>query len=209
VLAIFAASTSGSRRLWLRAILSLVLPVALLAALVWIRSVGDSYPPVHDVSTDWTDPVAFSPAMIQARGADAYPIEPDPVVPPTAGVYMNRRVAEVNAETCPGAVPVDLPFSPDQAYARAKAALVVEGLRPVTDDPRAGLLEATATGFWLGFKQDLAVRVRPGRGSLSSRIDVRSTSRSGVWDFGANCQRVTGLVQALGGGAPDQTTAGS
>lgn len=202
VLALFAAATSGGGRYWLRALLSLLLPVAVMAAITWIRSVGESYPPVHDVATDWSDPIDFSPALIRARGPDAYPVEADPVVPQSAGVYMNRRVAEVNAETCADAQPVDLNLSLGQAYARARAAVIADGEQLVTDDPQAGRLEATAVDPWLGFKDDVAVRVRPG--PKGARIDFRSSSRGGLWDFGSNCDRVARLVRAIGGGIPDQ-----
>jgi fatty-acyl-CoA synthase len=200
VFAIFAAATSGTRRYWPMAILSLVLPIAVLAGLAWVRSAGESYPPVHDVSTDWADPVAFSPALLRARGPDAFPIETNPVVPPTAVTYMNRFVSEVNAETCPGAQGVDLPLPPVQAYALARAAVLAHGLELLSDNPRAGRLEATGTSPWFGFKEDLAVRVRPS--TKGARVDLRSVSRTGLWDFGSNCNRVTRLVQAVEAGVP-------
>jgi fatty-acyl-CoA synthase len=197
VFAIFAAMTAGFRRYGVKAAFSLVLPLATLAALVWLKSVGDSYPPVHDVATDWTQPITLSPALLRERGPDAYPVENDPFVPASAGAFMNRRVAEVNGETCPGAHPVTLNAPADQAYARAKAALADEGLELVTDAPAAGRLEATATNLWLGLKDDVAVRVAAS--GSGSRVDVRSISRGGVADYGDNCRRVTQLVRLISG----------
>ncbi len=197
VFAIFAAVAAGFRRYGLGAVASLLLPLATLAALAWLKSMGDSYPPIHDVATDWTRPVAFSPALLRARGPHAFPVETDPFVPVSSGAFMNRRVAEVNAETCPAAKPATLSAPPSQAYARAKAALQSSGLTLFTDAPAAGRLEATASGLWLGLKDDVAVRVSPdGEGS---RVDVRSVSRGGVADYGENCRRVGDLVRLISG----------
>ncbi|MGZ4895356.1 MAG: DUF1499 domain-containing protein, partial [Candidatus Angelobacter sp.] len=46
----------------------------------------------------------------------------------------------------------------------------------------------TATTFWFGFKDDIVVRIAAdGNGS---RVDVRSLSRIGKSDVGANARRV-------------------
>ena len=197
VFAIFAAVTAGFGKYGLKAAFSLVLPLTTLAALAWLKSVGGGYPPVHDVATDWTQPIALSPALLRERGPDAYPVENDPFVPASSGAFMNRRVAEVNGETCPGAHPVPLAVPADQAYARAKAALADEGLELFSDTPAAGRLEATATNLWLGLKDDVAVRVTAS--GSGSKVDVRSISRGGVADYGDNCRRVTELVRLISG----------
>jgi uncharacterized protein (DUF1499 family) len=58
----------------------------------------------------------------------------------------------------------------------------------VSTDPMQGRIEATATTFWFGFKDDVVVRVTAaGNGS---RVDVRSLSRTGQSDIGANARRV-------------------
>jgi fatty-acyl-CoA synthase len=101
--------------------------------------------------------------------------------------------------TCPGAKPVMLAKAPADAYAAAKAALLNDGLKVVTDDPVGGRLEAVATSFWYGFKDDVMVRVKPEGGG--SRIDLRSISRVGVSDLGQNCERVTRLTTAMSGQA--------
>ena len=200
IFAIFAAVPAGFAKYGLRAAFSLALPLATLAALAWLKSLGDGYPPIHDVATDWTQPIAFSPALLRERGPDAYPVENDSYVPAASGAYMNRRVAEVNSETCPAAKPAILPAPPVEAYARAKAALVGQGLALFREAPAEGRLEATATGQWLGMKDDVAVRITPS--GTGSRVDVRSVSRGGVADYGANCRRVTALVRQVAGQPP-------
>jgi uncharacterized protein (DUF1499 family) len=53
-------------------------------------------------------------------------------------------------------------------------------------------VEATATTFWFGFKDDMVVRI-VGKGE-GSRIDLRSMSRVGQSDMGANAARITDFV---------------
>ena len=195
ILGLFAALMAGIGRFWKRALFSLLVPVAVLAALVGYKAQNDAFPPVHDVSTDWKDPIMFSPALMRQRGPDANPVDLEPVVPASAGAYMNRLVAEVNSETCPAARPALTLASPADAYARARQAVLADGLKLVLDDPKAGRLEAVATEPWLGLKDDLAVRVRPT--AQGSRVDFRSISRFGQSDIGDNCDRVTRLVQAV------------
>lgn len=193
ILGLFTALMAGFGRYWRRALIGLLVPVFVLAGLVGYKARSDQFPPVHDVATDWNDPIMFSPAILRLRGPDANRIDQEPSVPASAGAYMNRLVADVNAETCPEARPVVLQGA--DAYARARQAVLAEGLELVTDDPKAGRLEATATDTWLGLKDDLAVRVTPTGGG--AKVDFRSISRYGEGDIGGNCDRVTRLVQAL------------
>jgi len=66
-----------------------------------------------------------------------------------------------------------------------------------SDNPGAGKLEAVATNFWLGLKDDVAVRVTSEAGG--SRVDLRSISRGGLSDYGGNCRRVGDLIRKIGG----------
>ena len=199
VLGLFAGLIGGVRLVWRRVLISLLLPVLVMLGYVSIKTATDRYPPLHDVATDWVDPIQFSAALITTRGPEAAPVDADPFIPTSAVAYMNRRVADVNAETCPAARPAVVTLSPAQAYARVKAAVLADGMQMFIDNPEGGRLEATATGVWLGFKDDLAVRIRPS--GAGSRIDMRSSSRNAVsTDLGSNCQRISRLIAAVQGG---------
>ncbi|MGZ4877228.1 MAG: DUF1499 domain-containing protein, partial [Candidatus Angelobacter sp.] len=77
---------------------------------------------------------------------------------------------------------------PAQAFDRAAAAAHGMKWEMVATDPAQGRIEATATTFWFGFKDDIVVRIAAdGNGS---RVDVRSLSRIGKSDVGANARRV-------------------
>jgi fatty-acyl-CoA synthase len=198
LVAIFAAMFAGFGRFWRRALFSLAGPMAVMGVLVWLSVIEQSFPPVHEVATDWSDPIRFSPALLAARGASANPVETDPVIPADGGRYMNRRVADVNADTCPQAHTVVLQLTPSQAFDRARQVLKQGGLSLVTDDPANGRIEATLANPWLGLLSDVAIRVR-GQGQ-ETRVDFRASSRQARSDFGANCGTVGRLVQTLQGG---------
>jgi uncharacterized protein (DUF1499 family) len=69
------------------------------------------------------------------------------------------------------------------------------GWEVVTVDSEAGRLEAIDTTFWFGFRDDVVVRVRPGADDV--RVDVRSVSRVGVGDLGANAARIRHFLDRL------------
>ena len=71
------------------------------------------------------------------------------------------------------------------------------GWELVDEEAAAGRIEATATTFWFGFEDDVVVRIRPADGG--SRVDVRSVSRVGRGDVGANARRIRAYVQHLTG----------
>ena len=197
LIGLLVAIFNGFARLWGKALLAL-----LITALTWTAFIGfgiwdTSRPLIHDVATDWSEPLMFSPAVLKARGPDANPVDPSPILPMTSRAYAGRTVAEVNAETCPAARPLTLAAPAAQAFANAKAAIESAGMLIITADAASGRIEATAVSLLYGFKDDLIVRVRPA--GAGSRIDLRAVRRTGDSDMGANCRRIESLATAIAG----------
>ena len=82
-----------------------------------------------------------------------------------------------------------------QAVSRAEKVLGDQGLDIVAVNAEKGLVEATETSFWFGFKNDVVVRVTALENG--SRIDVRSVSRIGISDIGTNADRIERFLQAF------------
>ena len=82
-----------------------------------------------------------------------------------------------------------------QAVSRAETVLGEQGLDIVAVNAEKGLVEATETSFWFGFKDDVVVRVTALENG--SRIDVRSVSRMGNSDIGKNAARIEQFLQAF------------
>ena len=182
---------------WKRSLAALLISLATMGAFIFMGGQARKAPPIHDVSTNWNEPLMFSEAVMRERGAGANPVVANPVLAADHPAFGGRRIAEVNEQTCPAAKPVLLKTSAEDAYVRTKAALGKEGLDIVTDDPAAGRLEAVATSFWYGFKDDLVARVAP-EGS-GARVDMRSVSRVGMSDLGQNCKRIAAVAAVIQG----------
>jgi len=65
----------------------------------------------------------------------------------------------------------------------------------VAQDASAGTLEATATTALFGFKDDVSIRLSADAGA--TKVDMRSVSRVGVSDLGANAARIEAYFAAL------------
>ena len=170
----------GRRRALQAALVSGSLAALLAALAVPARHV----PAIHDVTTDPDDPPGFSQTARDAgaAAASAYP-------PENAAL---QRAAYPDLATLPVSSP------PAQTFAAAERAATSLGWKVVRSDPAAGTLEATATSRVFRFVDDVAIRIRPVGGG--SRIDLRSCSRVGKSDVGANAARIRAFAERLRGG---------
>ena len=64
-------------------------------------------------------------------------------------------------------------------------------------EPNLGVVEAAYTSFWFGFVDDIIIRVRPLDGDTRAEVDLRSVSRVGISDLGANARRIRAFSQRL------------
>lgn len=93
--------------------------------------------------------------------------------------------------------PLDLPLGPGPAFAAALAAArSMPGWTIVAADPGAGEIRAEARTSRLGFTDDVRIRTRPLSGG-GTRVDVRSSSRIGLYDFGTNARRIRAYLERL------------
>ena len=84
---------------------------------------------------------------------------------------------------------------PDDVFDRSEQVVQGLGWEVVNADRAAGRIEATDTTFWFGFKDDVVVRIRPA--DNGSRVDLRSVSRVGGGDIGANAARIRAFSSRL------------
>ena len=90
---------------------------------------------------------------------------------------------------------MSLALSPSAAFARASAAADALGWETTNSDADGGILEASATTAIFQFVDDVVVRIRPG--ADGSAVDVRSKSRDGGGDVGANAARIRAFFAEL------------
>jgi uncharacterized protein (DUF1499 family) len=180
VLAVIALLVGDRRGL---AILALVLGLGAAGPPVMLMRSARSKPPIHDITTDTDNPPPFV-AVAPLRRDAANPV-----------AYGGPEIAAQQKTAYPDLKPAALSVPPAQAFERALQAAKAQGWEIVAAVPAEGRIEATATTQWFGFKDDVVVRVRPE--GAGSRVDVRSVSRVGRGDVGANAARIRKFLDAL------------
>lgn len=151
-------------------------------------ALGVRVPVIHDITTDPDDPPAFVylAELRRAAGAES-PAE-----------YDGAETARKQRESYPDLAPLRLPLAAGDALHRASQVAERLGWEVQAVAPLEGRLEATARTKWFGFVDDVVVRVRAdGAGSL---VDIRSKSRVGRSDLGANAARIRAFLGELGRG---------
>lgn len=186
VLAVVGVGLAAVGRRWPALVIAVVaLAVALIV--VWIprnlQAAARSVPPIHDISTDTENPPVFVAIAERRRGA------------PNPAAYAGPDVAAQQKKGYPDLGPLTLPVPPDRVFPAVEAAARRLGWEIVAVVPADGRLEATATTPWFGFKDDVVVRVVPAE--RGSRVDVRSKSRIGRSDLGANAKRIRAFQAEL------------
>ena len=171
------------------AVTGLLIGLALIAYPLYVGARAYKLPAIYDITTDPIDPPRFD-AIARLRPRDANPVA-------YAGLYTaeQQRLAYSDIE------PDLTSASPQEAYDAALKVItkrkwhVVDARPPQGTAPRDGLIEAIARTPILGFRDDVAVRVRATH--EGARIDVRSASRYGRHDLGTNAARVRSLIEDI------------
>ena len=161
-----------------------------LAAMPWIATLlgiaalfsagmsmsGAGGAPIHDVSTDTADPPQFV-AVAELRGPNDNPAE-----------YAGGETAALQAAAYPDIQTMVFTATPAVIFDTALATAASMGWEIIASDIDTGHIEATATTPYVGFKDDVVIRVRARDGK--TLVDVRSKSRFGRGDMGVNAKRI-------------------
>ena len=176
--------------------------------LVWIplNEARRAYeaPPIHDISTDVEFAPPFEALLPLRKGSPNGPEYDGPKKVMLEGKITT--VAELQKKAYPDIKPhaalVDPHYLPSEAtpqsywFWRAFERAKRMGWNIVAFDAKRGRIEATDTTTWFGFTDDIVVRVQQA-GSIGARVDVRSKSRVGTFDYGRNAQRVKEYLKSL------------
>lgn len=153
--------------------LALSLPVTGLGAA--FEFAARTTPPINDISTDIEDPPVFWFTVT-------------PTDYPTANAGLQRAAY-------PKVQPLDLPLSFDEAFAAALSLIKDRGWKVLSADPAESQIEAIAKSRLFGFEDEVAIRVT--KTDNGARIDMRSRSRLGQIDRGANARRIEAYLADL------------
>ncbi|MGH7820745.1 MAG: DUF1499 domain-containing protein [Candidatus Binatia bacterium] len=153
-----------------------ILGIVPAVTLVWLAAGGREYPPINDITTDLENP----PGFVHASSLPANEAR-------DMGFPADFR--EVIRASYPDLGPLPLPDPPERVFDRAvMLARGVAGWQITLVNGRALTFEGVAISGLFRFQDDFVVRVTGADGG--SRVDMRSKSRDGRGDMGANARRI-------------------
>lgn len=158
---------------------SALLALPAIAAFGFTALSGGDAPLIHNVTTNPDNPPEFIVASSK-RGSDANPLT------------YTAETAQLQKAGYPDLKTLESPLPPSQAFQRALALCEQLNWDVYFQDPSRGHIEAVATTRWFDFKDDIVIRIEATE--TGSAIDLRSVSRVGKGDLGANARRISTFV---------------
>lgn len=202
VLSMILAAFAPKKGFWLGAF-AMIVPLFGLGQLLNIKNKVDSLPYIHDITTNTQDVPEFTSAILSERAKvkNVNSVDYLGKMAPTQkkdadGKPVKELVAALQSKAYPKVRPLILSKSPEAAFTQVKALIKEMGWALKSEDAAAGIIEATDSTFWYGFKDDIVIRLRSAEGG-GTVIDVRSVSRVGTSDIGANATRIRIFINKL------------
>ncbi|MGE6475869.1 DUF1499 domain-containing protein [Psychrobacter sp. NPDC078631] len=165
------------------ALASAVLAVAAIAVPLGMMNTAKNVPPIHDISTDLVNPPEFV-AIAPLRADASNPVE-----------YAGAEVAEQQRTAYPDLQTLAYAQSKPELVKASNQAIENLGWELVNTDADKGIIEATETTAWFGFKDDVLIRVTDN--DSERLVDIRSKSRVGQSDLGKNAARIHSFIEEL------------
>jgi uncharacterized protein (DUF1499 family) len=168
------------------ALLGLILGLLLLAYPGYLGYRASKLPAISDITTDPGNPPRFDVlARLRPRGSNVYP---------GAAVAQAQRAAYPDIAPLQVNAPAKVAYDIALALVAKRKWHVVDARAPATGR-REAVIEAVARTPIMGFRDDVVIRVSAA--GDGARVDMRSASRYGMHDFGANAARIRSLLDDI------------
>ncbi len=172
-----------------QAVIGLVLVLFVVVPIIRIIRSTSQYPPINDIATDVKNP----PSFVHAQ-----------TLPANRSRDMSYRPESASAQQAAPAyqslAPLSLPARPDDVYKQVEIiAGEFPGWQITYREPGTRTVEGVATSTLFQFKDDFVIQVRPAATGEASLVEMRSKSRDGQGDLGANYNRIESFFEALHG----------
>ena len=174
-----SSNPNSSRAAKLASLISLI-PLLGIGAQIFT---AQNLPKIHNISTDTVNPPQFI-KIEQMRGKDDNPL-----------AYDTAKLAEQQIAAYPMIKTLQTSLSKEDAYKRSLSIAEALGWQIINEDAVMGIVEATDTTALWGFKDDVVIRISETSNSVN--IDLRSVSRIGLSDLGANAKRIKKFIDAF------------
>ena len=175
---------------------ALGLIIAAAVAYVPYSQVMRGAPPIHEVTTDFDNPPAFVdivPLRVASNAAN-----PPEYVPKIERFERTFDIMQMQKDNYPDIQPLRFENTNYEAvYEKALKGVEEMGWTLVSANPQTGRIEAYDTTAWFGFVDDVVIRVEAQ--PMAYEIDIRSKSRVGFGDVGANAKRVRDYLRKVSG----------
>ena len=176
---------------------AIAISLGLLGYPAYLAAKAYKLPRIYDITTDPIDPPRYR-ELARIRVGDANPT-----------IYAGLATAEQQRTAYPEIEPLQEEASPRAAYQAVLAVMTKRKWKLYPSPPergRDGQVEGVARTPPLGIRNDVVVRIRAIPDG--SRIDARSSSRYGNFDFGSNAALIRRLLDdvddAIGNQKPEQ-----
>ncbi len=162
---------------------AVALGVAVLAGVGFAAGSAAGLPPINDITTNPDDPPQFAALLHEGpnEGRDMS--------------YPGEAFASQQRAAYPDLAPIAVAGAPEEIFDRVEALIATFGWKVAAADPSTGTIEATDTSRIFRFVDDIVIRIRPQ--PSGAIVDMRSKSREGRGDLGANAARIRRLSEAL------------
>ncbi|MBM3544076.1 MAG: DUF1499 domain-containing protein [Alphaproteobacteria bacterium] len=194
LLVVIAIAVFSLARIWFggqtgasQAVAAIVIALLGLAAPLYFLHYAVTLPALTEVETTPGEPLNFK-VINTMRPADAIPLKP-----------ADGARAEEQEEAYPDIGPMALERSSQSVFSLVQEAIERLGWTVVLSEPPgetgAGIIEATTQSMIMGMTDDVIVQVKGD--DAHAIIDVRSVSRYGWHDLGANAERIRTLYAEI------------
>ena len=174
-------NSKGSKNAGITILISAIPMFAIGSLFISARDV----PRIHNISTDVTDPPAFI-KLKQGRSSEYNSLD-----------YDSDKLADIQRQAYPDVKTLMIDMTLAQAHDRALAVIDQLGWDLVSDNQTQNIIEASQTSLLWGFTDDIVIRIRSDQNDDQVMIDLRSVSRVGLSDLGANAKRIEKFLQTF------------
>ncbi|MEC9375953.1 MAG: DUF1499 domain-containing protein [Pseudomonadota bacterium] len=140
-------------------------------------------PSIHDISTDLDNPPIFI-EVAKLRTDSDNPVE-----------YSGEKTANLQRSAYPDIKTIVLSESINSVYDEALDVATKMGWEIVASNKNLYRIEATASTPFVGFKDDVVIRMK--NENNKTFVDIRSKSRLGSGDMGVNAKRIRTFREKL------------
>lgn len=167
------------------AAVGIITGVLILAPAVYYIAPAWELPALTDIATDPGNPPAFVFVAAERRPGD------NPLA------YPSEKAAMQQLSAYPDVQPLRISPPPEEALALALQIVETRGWRVL--DSSSNRIEAVDTSLFLNMSDDIVIEIKPD--GTGSRVEMRSASRTGTHDLGANAARIRAFLTELAAAA--------